>query len=300
MAGELRLPAGPRSCAPMARKTPSTTTAIAAIQSPSFHKRMSLRPLTSSLHHAARGCPGCAAHPNGEIPLVKPIVARPRAMLGGRHDAQRPFLAAVAARNPPLRAARATWSRPARRRPSSSASSTIAARTPDHGKLSPWRFVIVARRPARRASPTCWPRRLARRRSRRAAARSSTRPSEFAHQAPALVVLLSAADRRPQDPGVGTGIVVRRGGDEPAPRRPRARLRRRLGDRLGGLFGQRSAPPSADRASGSPGSSSSARPARELEERPRPDPADGRAATGSRRTTEPRLNFLAPCCISTA
>ena len=35
---------------------------------------------------------------------------------------------------------------------------TIAARTPDHGKLSPWRFVIVGRRPARRARRPARPR----------------------------------------------------------------------------------------------------------------------------------------------
>ncbi|QKR98661.1 nitroreductase [Sphingomonas sp. CL5.1] len=66
----------------------------------------------------------------------------------------------------------------------------IAARTPDHGKLAPWRFVIVA--PEQRA-------RLARvitdayRAERSEAKRIEIEALEqFAHQAPALVVVLSS------------------------------------------------------------------------------------------------------------
>ena len=66
----------------------------------------------------------------------------------------------------------------------------IAARTPDHGKLAPWRFVIVA--PEQRA-------RLAQvitdayRAERPGAKRIEIKALEqFAHQAPALVVVLSS------------------------------------------------------------------------------------------------------------
>ena len=61
---------------------------------------------------------------------------------------------------------------------------------------------------------------------------------DFAHYAGSLVVLVSAPDPRPQDPGVRAGAVVRRGGHEPAARRPCDGLCRRLGDRLGGLFAE--------------------------------------------------------------
>lgn len=67
---------------------------------------------------------------------------------------------------------------------------TIAARTPDHGKLAPWRFVIVA--PGQRdaladllakalpeSSPDCGPAHY-------------EKAAAFAHQAPTLVVLLAA------------------------------------------------------------------------------------------------------------
>jgi nitroreductase len=67
---------------------------------------------------------------------------------------------------------------------------TIAARTPDHGKLFPWRFVTVpdAARPAlalklaeilRAEKPGCTP-------------RDEEAAAQFATQAPALVVVLSA------------------------------------------------------------------------------------------------------------
>lgn len=66
----------------------------------------------------------------------------------------------------------------------------IAARTPDHGKLAPWRFVIVPEeaRPAlalrlveilRAEKPDCTP-------------RDAEAAAQFATQAPALVVVLSA------------------------------------------------------------------------------------------------------------
>ena len=67
---------------------------------------------------------------------------------------------------------------------------TIGARTPDHGKLFPWRFVTVGadQRPAlaellHRALPEHDPSALP---------AHFAKASEFAHQAPALVVLVSA------------------------------------------------------------------------------------------------------------
>lgn len=66
----------------------------------------------------------------------------------------------------------------------------IAARTPDHGKLFPWRFVTVAteQRPAlaellARALPEHDP---------TATAAHFAKAEEFAHQAPALVVVVSS------------------------------------------------------------------------------------------------------------
>lgn len=67
---------------------------------------------------------------------------------------------------------------------------TIAARTPDHGKLSPWRFVVVGQEQRQaladllcaalpESNPDAGPAHV-----------EKTR--EFAHQAPVLVVLLSA------------------------------------------------------------------------------------------------------------
>lgn len=66
----------------------------------------------------------------------------------------------------------------------------IAARTPDHGKLNPWRFVIVTpeQRPAladllARALPECVP---------DAGPAHFQKTQDFAHQAPTLVVLVAA------------------------------------------------------------------------------------------------------------
>ena len=93
--------------------------------------------------------------------------------------------------HPPLRPAARPGRARAGRRASSRRSSTIAARTPDHGKLHPWRFVHVAAGPARRL------RRLARR-----APTGPTIPTpgrleieaneRFAHQAPELIVAFSS------------------------------------------------------------------------------------------------------------
>ena len=66
----------------------------------------------------------------------------------------------------------------------------IAARTPDHGKLAPWRFVIVPTgRRARLAEVITAAYRAERPQATRLEIESL---EQFAHQAPALVVVLSA------------------------------------------------------------------------------------------------------------
>jgi len=66
----------------------------------------------------------------------------------------------------------------------------IAARTPDHGKLAPWRFVIVpdAARPALALKLV----EILRAEKPDATARDEEAAAQFASQAPALVVVLSA------------------------------------------------------------------------------------------------------------
>jgi nitroreductase len=66
----------------------------------------------------------------------------------------------------------------------------IAARTPDHGKLAPWRFVIVPGEQRARLAEIIT---TAYRTERPQAARTEIESLEqFAHQAPALVVMLSS------------------------------------------------------------------------------------------------------------
>ncbi|WP_374294956.1 nitroreductase [Sphingomonas sp.] len=66
----------------------------------------------------------------------------------------------------------------------------IAARTPDHGKLAPWRFVIVRDDQRARLSQVITTAYQAER--PQASASEIAALDQFAHQAPALVVLLSA------------------------------------------------------------------------------------------------------------
>ena len=207
--------------------------------------------------------------------------------------------AAVAARNPPLRPSRASWSGPARRAEELERILTIAARTPDHGKLSPWRFVIVAD-DQRDALADAAPRARSPSRTRRDRRPITRRREQFAHQRGALVVLDLRPGPGPQDPGVGAATVVRRGGDEPAARRPCARLCRRLGDRLAGLFASGSAPPSASPASGSPASSSSAIRAASWRSGRAPALATRCRAAGRRPQDALNLDLFARCCIITA
>lgn len=67
---------------------------------------------------------------------------------------------------------------------------TIAARTPDHGKLSPWRFVVVGADQRATLAQRITTAYLA---ERPQAARTEIDSlDQFAHQAPALVVVLSS------------------------------------------------------------------------------------------------------------
>lgn len=67
---------------------------------------------------------------------------------------------------------------------------SIAARVPDHGKLSPWRFVIVS--PNHRQALADLVARALPEHDPEATAAHRQKALEFAHQAPVLVVLLSA------------------------------------------------------------------------------------------------------------
>lgn len=67
---------------------------------------------------------------------------------------------------------------------------TIASRTPDHGKLFPWRFVIV--RPDQRAALATLLEQAYRAEKPDAGKLEIATMHEFAHQAPSLVVVLSS------------------------------------------------------------------------------------------------------------
>ncbi len=73
---------------------------------------------------------------------------------------------------------------------------TIAARTPDHGKIAPWRFVVVA--PERRAALATLLTEACRAEKPAASAAEIAGLEQFAHQAPTLVVVLSSP--RPDSP----------------------------------------------------------------------------------------------------
>ena len=119
---------------------------------------------------------------------------------------------AFAARNAPLgKAARSGRAGPTRR--GNGAILTIAARAPDHGTLTPWRFVTVAD-DQRDALEALLLRALAEQEPERAAGQASegTRLRSLPGRARRARLGAGAGS---QDPGVGAGIVVRRGRDEP-------------------------------------------------------------------------------------
>jgi nitroreductase len=67
---------------------------------------------------------------------------------------------------------------------------TVAARTPDHGKIAPWRFVVVA--PDRRAALASVLADAYRAEKPGVSAAEIAGVEQFAHQAPVLVVVLSS------------------------------------------------------------------------------------------------------------
>ena len=69
----------------------------------------------------------------------------------------------------------------------------IAVRTPDHGKLSPWRFVIVS--PKQRQALADLLARALPEHDPEATAAHYAKALEFAHQAPVMIVLISAPVR---------------------------------------------------------------------------------------------------------
>ena len=130
-----------------------------------------------------------ARHPNGEIWLVKPIVANglhPYADIMILNDLTTPLSLLETRRSARPREMIAPGPTDAELK----RILTIAARSPDHGKLAPWRFVTVAadRRDALAAllakalpehDPAAGPAHFA-------------KAERFAFQAPTLVVLISA------------------------------------------------------------------------------------------------------------
>ena len=130
-----------------------------------------------------------ARHPNGENALVKPIVANGLAGYGRGmtlNDRSTPLSLLETRRSGKPRDLVAPG-------PSSEELErilTIAMRTPDHGKLTPWRFVVVGSRQRQqladllaRALPEHDP---------DASSAHYAKALEFAHQAPAMVVVISA------------------------------------------------------------------------------------------------------------
>ena len=254
MAGELGL-ASHRDHAPPARRTTRKTEAMAAIQSRSATGET---PLES--WNRGRLCGLLwGRHPNGQNALVKQIVARRAAPVSARADAQRPSstLALLETRRSgrprdlvapgPDAEQLAESSRSRRARP------TMASSIPGASSMSRAdrrdAFAELLERAYRIDNPE--PGRLeieAERALRPSGARAGRRPLQ--------------PDRGPQDPGLGAGALLRRRLHEPVLAAHALGFAGRLGDRLGGLFAERCSPPSARRTSGSPASSSSARPAR--------------------------------------
>ena len=130
-----------------------------------------------------------ARHPNGQIAHVKPIVANGlRGYADGMdlNDLASPLALLETRRSGRPREMVAPG-------PTSSELArilSIAARTPDHGKLAPWRFVVVGEEQRERfaallakALPESDP---------NAGAAHFAKAKEFAHYAPSLVVLVSA------------------------------------------------------------------------------------------------------------
>lgn len=130
-----------------------------------------------------------AAHPNGESRLVKSIVANglSRYALGMTLNDRSSLLAYLNSRRSGRpREMVAPGPSPAQL----DAILTIAARTPDHGKLAPWRFVIVGqdqRQALGDLLETALPEH-----DPEAGTAHFDKASQFAYQAPTLVVVISS------------------------------------------------------------------------------------------------------------
>ena len=122
---------------------------------------------------------------------------------------------------------------------------------------------------------------------------------QFAHQARALVVLISAPVEDHKIPVWEQQLSCGAAGMNLLLAAHALGYVARLGDRLAGLFARASARHSASRASGSPASSSSAIPAHELEERPRPA-LDRVAPLAAARDPDNPIELFPRCCIMTA
>ena len=147
----------------------------------------------------------------------------------------------------------------------------VAARVPDHGKLSPWRFVTIAADRRAAFGDMLIAAYVAERPEARD--REIDEIRAFAHQAPALVVVLSRVDPASKIPaweqelsaGAATGFLVAAASA--------------AGFVAGWLTGWAAYSPAVIAALGEPGDRIAGfvfigSPGRDLEERPRPDLAD--------------------------
>ncbi len=128
---------------------------------------------------------------NGQIALVKRIVADGAAPLYARRRCSTTVHRSFRCSRPAARESRASWSGPGRRPAELERILTIAARTPDHGKLTPWRFVTVAD-DQRDAFEALLLQALAEQDPDAPTGQASRRSDDFAHYQGQLVVLVSA------------------------------------------------------------------------------------------------------------
>jgi nitroreductase len=141
----------------------------------------------------------CRAHPNGDSRLVKPDCCQRGARLAGRRATMLNDLSSLASYLASRRSARPRDLVDPGPDPGQLARMIeIAARSPDHGKLAPWRFVHV---PRDRRDAFAAMLEQAYREGREEPGRLEIEAVDrFAHQAPELVVLLSSPVDIPKIP----------------------------------------------------------------------------------------------------
>src|SRR5687767_3510445 len=179
---------------PPARKSPKMASAMTTIQSPSAQADTGLNPITGvpldCRPASRRACLFMVGRqPSDENALVKPIVAN------GLHGyAIRMTLNDRSSALSLLETRRSGKPRdlvePGPSPDQLERILTIAMRTPDHGKIAPWRFVIVGQDQRQqladllaRALPEHDP---------EAGAAHQAKALQFAHQAPTMIVLISS------------------------------------------------------------------------------------------------------------